>query len=453
MNDPAQKAWYKLDNAAKIFPPTSGKSDTRVFRFSCELREGIDESLLQAALDSTMDDFPGFRTVLKPGMFWYYLEQSGLRPLVHREKDPPCSTIYLSRKTLLFDVTWYGKRINLEVYHALTDGTGALQFLKTLVLDYLKLAHPDTMAKAASIDYDASQAQKMTDSFNKYYDRSKKSEEIKGINGPANFARGSGESLAELNRTPGSKKRAAYQLKGAKEAEWRMNIIEGSVSAGALLAKAREYGATVTAFITALLMRAIREEMSAHDAKKPVVITVPVNLRQFFDSKSTRNFFSLIDIVCDFQNNNGTLEEVIACAKECFARNLNVEYLQTRLNKLLGFERNLFVRLVPLTVKNLCMSIAYSFASREVTAAVSNLGRIRMPDETNPYIRLFDIFTSTEKLQICFCSYEDNMNISFTSPFVNTDIQRRFFRQLTKMGLAVEIEANAVSDRKLRIES
>ncbi|MCL1916712.1 MAG: hypothetical protein FWG14_00095 [Peptococcaceae bacterium] len=417
MNDMSEKSWYKLDNAAKIFPPTSSKSDTKVFRFSCELREAVDEKLLQSALDRTMDDFPSFRCILKNGMFWYYLEQSPLRPLVRQENIPPCNTLYLGRKTLLFDVTWYGRRINLEVYHALTDGTGALQFLKTLIFFYLKRAHPETMDKAAGIDYDASETQKMADSFDKYYDRQKKS--------------------ASKFKSP-----VAWQLKGPKEAEWRLNIIEGSVSAQAVLNKAREYDTSATILITALLMRAIYGEMSVRDRRKPVVITVPVNLRNYFDSKSTRNFFSVINIKYDFKTNKDDIGEIIKYAKEYCAGHLNEEYLQTRLNKLLRFERNFLIRPIPLVVKDFCMSIAYSFAAREFTAAVSNLGQVRMPPEAAPYIRLFDVFSSTKTLQVCLCSYENTMNISFTSPLVSTDIQRSFFRQLSQMGIAVEITAN-----------
>jgi len=419
MNDPAEKAWHKLDNAAKIFPPTSRKSDTRVFRLSCELLEPVDGNLLQAALDRSIDVFPSFQYILKRGMFWYYLEHSNFRPLASEEDKPPCSTMYLESKKLLFDVTWYRKRINLEVYHALTDGTGALQFLKTLVLHYLKLVHPDVMSSVTGIDYDASESQKMTDSFNKYYDWSK------------------------VVRKP--KKPVAYQLKGAKETEWRFKIIEGTVSTKALLHKAHEYNATVTVFLTALLMQAISDKMSIRDRMKPVVISIPVNLRNFFDSKSTLNFFSIVDVKYD-STSGDTLEDIVKAIKENFAERLNEEHLQNRLNKLLRLEHNFFVRLIPLALKNLFMSAAYSISMREITASVSNLGRVHMPDEAAPYIRLFDAFTSTRTLQICTCSYEDNTNISFTSPFINSDIQCSFFRRLREMGIAVEITANSLRE-------
>ena len=38
--------WRKLDNAALAFPAVTGKNDTRVFRFYCELKEEIKEENL-----------------------------------------------------------------------------------------------------------------------------------------------------------------------------------------------------------------------------------------------------------------------------------------------------------------------------------------------------------------------------------------------------------------------
>ena len=45
--------WRKLDNAALAFPLVTGKDDTRVFRFYCELKEMVDASVLQAARKTT----------------------------------------------------------------------------------------------------------------------------------------------------------------------------------------------------------------------------------------------------------------------------------------------------------------------------------------------------------------------------------------------------------------
>ena len=79
------KKWYKLDNAAKIFPPTSTKKDSKVFRFACELYEDVDKEILQYALDKTIEEYPLFLSTLKKGLFWYYLETSSITPKVTKE--------------------------------------------------------------------------------------------------------------------------------------------------------------------------------------------------------------------------------------------------------------------------------------------------------------------------------------------------------------------------------
>ena len=56
--------WRKLDNAAQAFPAATGKKDTRVFRFYCQLKEDIQADLLQKALEETMEHYPVFSMVL-----------------------------------------------------------------------------------------------------------------------------------------------------------------------------------------------------------------------------------------------------------------------------------------------------------------------------------------------------------------------------------------------------
>ena len=223
------RQWSRLDNAAKIFPSTSGKRDTKVFRFACELVRPVEEAILQQALDRTLEEFPGFLCVLKHGLFWYYLEASDQRPVVHPENQPPCSALYKQNESsLLFDVSYYRCRINLEVHHVLTDGTGAVQFLRVLVYHYLLLRDGERWGTAPPVmDVDASSTEKMADSFQKYY-----------------------SGRREGKRTPF---RTAYRIHGPKVAEYRIRVIEGVLPVDAVLRKAREYHTTVTVFLTAVL--------------------------------------------------------------------------------------------------------------------------------------------------------------------------------------------------------
>ena len=128
--------WYRLDNAAKIFPPSKNKYDAKIFRFSVSLKENIDKNILESALKITLEEYPVFKSILKKGFFWYYLEESNIKPIVVEEHLRPCSAFDNGN---LFQVTYYKKRINLEVNHALTDGTGTLTFLKSLTANYINI--------------------------------------------------------------------------------------------------------------------------------------------------------------------------------------------------------------------------------------------------------------------------------------------------------------------------
>lgn len=409
------RTWSKLDNAAKIFPPTSTRRDTKVFRFSCELYQQVEPELLQLALEQTLEQFPLYRSVLKKGFFWYYLEASTLRPVVRQEDRPPCGPLYSAdRRTLLFEVTYYRQRINLEVYHALSDGTGALHFLRTLVFYYLCRRH-GIQGTEGAMDYDASQGQKSHDSFSKYYTR---------------------EPFPKM-----PKLKRAHHLRGERHSEYRIGIIEGRMSTSRLLALARAQDATLSEYLATALLLAIHEGMTAQEAQLPVYLTVPVNLRRYFQSQSARNFFSVIMVGYNFSEASSDFSSVLASVRESFRTQLEPERLRDRMNRLGALEHNFMAKVIPLFLKDPTLKVANRLADREITAAFSNVGRIQMPQEVAGHIRLFDICCSTKRLQVCLCSYEDNMMVNFTSPFLSTDIQRAFFRFLTSQGLEVEIAA------------
>lgn len=416
-------SWSRLDNAAKIFPATSGKKDARVFRFACELNEKINPKALQEALDLTIQSFPFFRSVIRKGLFWYYFESSDLHPKVKEEYRLPCSNLYIrDQKNLLFEVTYFNRRINFEVYHALTDGTGALQFLKTLIYHYLLIEHQEDFGgQVPMLDYDATHAEKQDDSFLKYYsDDDKKYKKNK--------------------KTPLPSYRA-FQLQGPKTEYEYMNITEGVMSVKALLEKAKQYHTTLTVLLTAVLFCSIRSEMSVRQQRKPVALMIPVNLRSYFPSDSARNFFGWIDIGYNFHTQSSELEDVIAFVSEFFKKEITKERMALRMNDLIALEVNPMLRVVPLEIKTLMIQLGAKFSPSSDTAIFSNVGKINMPEEFAPYIRLFDVFTSTPKKELCMCSYKDNLMLTFTSQFESTDIEKNFFRALSDMGIAVEISA------------
>lgn len=407
--------WRQLDNAAKIFPATSDRRDERVFRFACELKEEVYPVFLQEALDASIKMFPMFLYVLRKGFFWNYMEERDIRPLVEEEHMPPCSRIYVhDQRNLLFRVTYYKKRINFEVFHTLTDGTGALQFLKTLVYYYLKLAHPENV-NGPIYSYDATNTEKEEDSFKKYYEKVDKSIKIP--------------------------KYKSYQLEGRKLEPGKLHLIEGKLLVSELLKLSREYKTTMTVVLTAIYLLAIGKEIGPRQKRKTVALMVPVNLRNYFPSSSARNFFGWIDVGYDFETMSKELPDIIAYVSEFFNKELTVERMAVRVNDLVKFEENILARSIPLELKIIGMKLVAMSKKSAITAVFSNIGKIDMPEECTPYIELFDIFTSTPKMELCMCSFKDQLVLSFTSVYESTNVERNFFRILSGLGFTVEISA------------
>ena len=176
--------------------------------------------------------------------------------------------------------------------------------------------------------------------------------------------------------------------------------------------------------------------------KRPVVLSVPINLRQYFESYTARNFFSTMNVSYNFENKSAELKDIIASVTESFKEGLSMENLNKHLAELMSLEKNPIARIIPLTLKDYTLKIANIVADRGITSSISNIGRIVTPPEFAPYIHQFSICVSARRPQIVLCSYGDRLVISFTSPFQDTDVQRIFFQFLTHQGIGVEITTN-----------
>ena len=126
--------WVRLDNAAKIYPVARRKNSSNIFRQSVTLVDNVDTAVLKSALDITVKRFPSIAARLRKGVFWYYLQQVEFAPEIKEEYSYPLT--YMSKKEMrncAFRVIVFKNRIAIEFFHSLTDGTGALIFLKGLV--------------------------------------------------------------------------------------------------------------------------------------------------------------------------------------------------------------------------------------------------------------------------------------------------------------------------------
>ncbi len=410
--------WKRLDNAAKIFPPTSSDRDTKVFRFSLELYEEVDPDILQQALDLSMESYPFYKVILRRGAFWYYLEKTEKSPIVEEENNTVCAPIFFNNeKGLLIRVFYYGKRISLELHHTLTDGTGAVWLLKTVTYHYLTIKYKEVFKdNMPEKPYNPAISNKTDDSFQKYY---------------------TGDSKIKYE-----KQEKAYHMSGTRVEDNRTILIEGSASVRAILDEAHKYNTTMTGFLASLLIYSIYNEMSVRQRKRPIIISVPVNLRQFFKSETARNFFGTIRVKYNVSEQGDSFENIVKSVNDTFSNKLTLEELEKQLNRFMTLENNKLIKLVPLPLKNIILKIADLYNERGLTAAISNVGRVIFPEEFHPYIYQVNVCTSARRPQLTVISYNDNLTLNFTSPYTETDIQRNFFKFLTDAGIDITIASN-----------
>lgn len=405
--------WSRLDNAATIFPPTSHGADTGVFRLCCELRQDVDPERLQLALEQTLEDFPHMKSCLRRGVFWYYLEQSG-RPLhVVPEQNPPCARLYRGSRSPLLEVSFWRHKINLDIFHVLADGVGAISFFQALITRYLELLTPGAEAARPP---DISPEARSEDGFARYYQ-------------PGGGQYGS--------------QRRAYRLKGARRRDGALTILEGVADVDQLLRAAHAHNTTLTVYLCAVLIQAVREEMGERDKKRPVVLTIPVDLRSYFKTDTARNFFGIMRVSYDFSQGGGAFEEISESVASQFRKELTAERLGARMNALSGLQRQPLLRVVPLVLKNPILRLSGEISSLGETATISNVGRFRLPEALAPQVRGFGVFMSTHCTQICTCTFGKEFHMGFTSVLRHPGVQRRFFQRLHQDGIELEIRSNA----------
>ena len=223
-------------------------------------------------------------------------------------------------------------------------------------------------------------------------------------------------------------------------------FIEGIANVNDLLNLAKKYNVTLTVFLTSVLIKSIGETMNIKSRKRPIVIVVPVNLRKYYPTYTVRNFFSAVNI--SYKYNGEDIEDIIKVVNEEFKKNLDEDNIKNKMNNMAILEDIFILRLIPIFIKDLILRYVYKLTDYEKTIALSNIGVINMPGVYEDYIDYFDVFISTSTIQLCMCSFKNKILLSFTSQFINSEIEKNFFRYLTKEGINIIINTNKIGGNK-----
>lgn len=422
----AHKKWMKLDNAAKIYPAAKRRNWKALFRLSATLTEAVDPAVLEEAQRSTLARFPGFALKLKRGVFWYYLEHNEGGPKVLPDGPYPCAPMdFKENGGFMFRVRYHGNRIAVEIFHVLTDGSGGLCFLKTLVAEYLRLKYGADIPRDKEI-LDCAvppRPEEVEDAYLKY-------------------ARNVGRSRREPN---------AYYLKGTDESDGFVHLTTGTMPSYEVLTRAKEKQVSLTEYLTAVLIMAVdkiqRQKVRHEKSFKPVKVCVPINLRSFYPTNTMRNFASYVNPGIDPRYGVYSFDEVLSAVHHYMRAEVTEKLLNAKISTNVRQESLKVLRLTPLFLKNIAMKLTfYAVGDRKSSTSISNLGLVKLPDEMAHFVTRMDFILgplSRNRVVCAALTYNGALTLNFTRTIKERALEREFFRYLVKLGVPVKIESNA----------
>lgn len=411
----------KLDNSAKIFPIVSSKKYSTVFRISVYIKENVNPKILQQATEQALNIFEFFKVKLKSGFFWYYYVKNEKMPIIKEEPPYPCKYIDPEENNgYLFKVTYHKNKINIDIFHALTDGNSGMHFLKEIVYQYLDIVYQDKLNSNSRPERKLQYT--VEDSYIKNYN--------KKLTSNANGQR-------------------AYVLRGEKLKYPQIGVISEIIHLEQLKQKAKENEMTITQYLTSILIYSIYQvNYVKYKGKKPIKVCIPVDLKKYFKSETVNNFFSYITVIANMKKDKEmSFEDIKNIVKKEFKEKLTQEEIARTMSTNVKIGCNALVSVIPLFLKKMLVKLSYIEIRRYTTITFSNVGRIGVIGDYNPFIEKFMVLIApepVEKIKCSSCSYNDKLVFTFTSTLKDTEIESEFYRVLKAQNIDVTVEDNGI---------
>ena len=335
----------------------------------------------------------------------------------------PVSPCFKANNRYLVRVYYFRNRIALEAHHSLGDGTGGMCVLMTLTATYLRLLGAEGIENGGFVldIHGTPREGELEDAYMRY---------------------------ANAKVCPPRLEERSYRVRGTAEPFYTLNIIDGIMSVSEVMAAAKRYGATITEYLNAVLLQALltRQEEDRRARLRPVKIAMPVNLRRFFPSITLRNFITMIFPGVDPRLGEYTFEEIVVQVRNYMRYHINEKLLRGDITTNAATQRNPFIRVVPLFIKDFVVRLFYTkVQDRNSSAGLTNMGVMKVPEGMKPYIERFDIYMGqpfSRRTNCAIISFEDILTVNFASSIVEADVERYFFRRLVRDGIHVKIESN-----------
>lgn len=411
------RQWSVLDNAAKLFPATIHKYSSSFFRLEVLLNESFIAEPLQLAIQLTLLRYPLLQVRLRRGAFWYFFEpynhpvrisplnQYGICeyvPLAELKQNAPCWRILL-----------HENRLALEVSHIVTDGIGAMEFLKTLLCVY----------------------------YEKVYGKIKDWQQIKTLNDDYN------EKEFEYSYKKHFHKKGNYKVKLSSSFHYpdergtKFCLTRLHLSLSQVQAVASSFKVTITELIIAVHLYVVQKIYKSKLLKNQGLVRelVLVNLRNLFGSETLRNFYLFVRPQINFALGKYSFEDVIRKVHYQLQDALDPYELQHHFSEYVRAELGLFRRIIPRPLKNLVLSVMKRVSGEQkILSSISNLGKIQLPQELESVIHSFAVAPLSSLVSgkdITIIGYKDCLTVTIGRYIKNINLEQELAKYFLKLGI------------------
>jgi NRPS condensation-like uncharacterized protein len=415
----------RLDNAAKIYPAVQNEELTSVFRLSCVLKHRIKIKPLLEAIHAIEDRFPYFKVKPKKGFFWYYLEFHNEPITLKADLGVPCRAF--GKHDLIFRILAKKDCLSVEFSHILTDGGGAFEFFKTLLLTYLAQCCISVGSEfPVLIPYEAPSEEEFEDGFSRYFQ--------KDIPSP-------------------KKKPKAFHVPFQLNKEPRFNVLIAKVSLSAVYRESKKNQVTITEYLVAIYLYTLQTiynglpNYKQRVARKLFRVQVPVNLRNIYGSKTMRNFSLFVTPEIDLSLGHYSFEEIVKTVHHLMQLETDKKLINKMIARNVGAERNLLLKNTPLFIKSLILRLTYSIAgTSRYSGVITNLGKVSLGQKADSHIDHFVFIppppNKALRVNCGVLGFGDSLVMSFGNITRSKDLEREFLRLLVQQGIHVKVVSN-----------
>lgn len=412
--------WLRLDNAAKIYPAVQNDELTAVFRLSVVLKDRLRIRPLLDSIREIENRFPYYKVKPKKGLFWYYLEFHDERIPVMPDLVLPCRAF--EKDQLIFRVLVKNNRLSVEFSHILTDGTGAFEFLKTLLQQYF-------LNCGLSVDQDVP--------YLKPDERPSKEEFEDG------FSRYFQQDIPKPQKKPKS-----FHLPFKLNSPPRFGTLMARVNMPQLIGQAKKNGTTITEYLVAIYLLSLQSVYNGlaerqRKSRKIMRVQVPVNLRRIYPSATMRNFSLFVTPEIDLALGAYSFEEIAKTVHHLMQQDTDKKLINKIIARNVGAERNVVLKNTPLFIKSLILYLSYTIAgTSRYSGVITNLGKVtlgKMDELIDYFVFIPPPPNKALKVNCGVLGFGNWLVMTFGNITSSKDMEKEFFRALVRQGIDVKM--------------